>query len=171
MAGPHFNQPGSGVTFYVYRKLRTLEIDQTTCTNTVCWTALSTQWWILSPRKHWLPVAAPAGCHVCHLLRTRVDEHHEPALSQCLHGWTKQYNGLFVADDEVPSRLRSSYVCLDGAPEARVGGKPAGWYSAIFTMKGRMRDASLSGVRLCTWLDLRRVHQVKLYRRSSDYMN
>jgi len=44
-----------------------------------------------------------------------------PARSQCPNGWTTEYAGYLVSELH-SDRKRSSYVCLDEAPEVAVGG-------------------------------------------------
>jgi len=44
-----------------------------------------------------------------------------PARTQCPDGWTMEYGGYLVAQQHT-GRQRSSYICLDEAPEVAVGG-------------------------------------------------
>jgi len=40
-----------------------------------------------------------------------------PARMECPDGWTKEYGGYLASDARVSGRIRSSYICLDEAPE------------------------------------------------------
>jgi len=62
----------------------------------------------------------PAPCAVCDVPgRSRTVM--IPARTQCPDGWTKEYGGYMVSDRRYQDRQRSSYICLDEAPEIAVG--------------------------------------------------
>jgi len=63
----------------------------------------------------------PAPCVVCYV-GGRSTILMIPARTQCPAGWTAQYAGYLVSEWSHNGKLRSSYVCLDEAPEIAVGG-------------------------------------------------
>jgi len=63
----------------------------------------------------------PAPCAVCYV-QGRSTVLMVPAKAQCPDGWTTEYAGYIVSDAEIPARRRSTYICLDEAPEVAVGG-------------------------------------------------
>lgn len=60
----------------------------------------------------------PAPCAVCYL-PTRSTSLMMPARTECPAGWTMEYSGYIVADHHL--NHRTSYICLDGAPETKTG--------------------------------------------------
>ena len=64
----------------------------------------------------------PASCAVCYI-QGRSTVLMIPARTECPDGWTTEYEGYLVSDsDHEANRKRSSYVCLDEAPEIAAGG-------------------------------------------------
>jgi len=63
----------------------------------------------------------PAPCAVCYV-GGRSTAFMIPARTQCPDGWTTEYAGYLVSENQFSSRHRSSYICLDEAPEVAVGG-------------------------------------------------
>jgi len=66
----------------------------------------------------------PAPCAVCYV-GGRSTVIMIPARTQCPDGWTAEYAGYLVSEysgSTHASHYRSSYVCLDEAPEIAVGG-------------------------------------------------
>ena len=71
----------------------------------------------------------PAPCAFCDVpgrSRTAMI----PARTQCPDGWTKEYGG-YVVSEVHGDRKRSSYICLDEAPEIAVGDSSQ-WQSVIY---------------------------------------
>jgi len=64
----------------------------------------------------------PAPCAVCYV-ESRSTVLMVPARTQCLDGWTTEYKGYLASDANNLYRSRSSFICLDEAPEVAVGGK------------------------------------------------
>jgi len=64
----------------------------------------------------------PASCAVCYVTG-RSAMLMIPARTQCPDGWTTEYAGYLVSDSKHDgNRKRSSYICLDEAPEVAIGG-------------------------------------------------
>ena len=63
----------------------------------------------------------PAPCAVCYV-GGRSTILMVPARTQCPNGWTTEYGG-YLASESIhdTNRKRSSYICVDEAPEAAVG--------------------------------------------------
>jgi len=71
----------------------------------------------------------PAPCAVCDVPgRSRTVM--IPARTQCPDGWTKEYAG-YVVSQLHGDRKRSSYICLDEAPEIAVGDSST-WQSVFY---------------------------------------
>ena len=62
-----------------------------------------------------------APCAVCHV-NGRGEQLMVPGNRTCPEKWTKEYEGILVAD--AYSHKRTMYVCLDGNPEVVAGGGP-----------------------------------------------
>jgi len=64
----------------------------------------------------------PAPCAVCYVPH-RSTVIMIPARTQCPDGWATEYGGYLASDYSAPNddRKRSSYICLDEAPEVAVG--------------------------------------------------
>ena len=65
----------------------------------------------------------PASCAVCYVPH-RSTILMIPARTQCPDGWSKEYGGYLVAESSVNDgslRRRSSYICVDEAPEVAAG--------------------------------------------------
>ena len=63
----------------------------------------------------------PASCAVCYV-GGRSTILMIPARTQCPYGWTMEYAGYLVSTSIHDSnRKRSSYICVDEAPEVAVG--------------------------------------------------
>jgi len=67
-------------------------------------------------------VENPAPCAVCYVSR-RSTILMVPARTQCPDGWTTEYAGYLVSGlrGNIRPAHRSSYICLDEAPEVAVG--------------------------------------------------
>ena len=63
----------------------------------------------------------PAPCAFCYV-GGRSTVAMIPARTQCPDGWTMEYAGYLVSETN-DDRKRSSYICLDEAPEVAVNGK------------------------------------------------
>ena len=92
-----------------------------------------------------------AVCAICCASKGRSTSIMIPARLQCPTGWTKEYSGYLVAEcgNCADNRHRSSYVCLDDAPEVRFGGTAAdnNWQwlgGAIYTVP------TTCGIRPCS---------------------
>jgi len=63
----------------------------------------------------------PAPCAFCYV-QGRSTVAMIPARTQCPDDWTTEYAGYLVSEYSGDTRKRSSYICLDEAPEVAVGG-------------------------------------------------
>jgi len=75
----------------------------------------------------------PAPCALCDVpgrSRTAMI----PARTQCPDGWTTEYAGYLVSEFQYPNRKRSSYICLDEAPEIAVGNSST-WQSIFYPVE------------------------------------
>ena len=126
-AGPHYNQPGSGSNFLC------LPEDpqwKTYVTGNQGPSIYGVEYELYAFRNvfslrnnggHSL-LDKPAPCAFCYV-QGRSTVAMIPARTRCPNGWTKEYGGYVVTElSNIATRKRSSFICLDEAPEVAAGG-------------------------------------------------
>jgi len=63
----------------------------------------------------------PTPCAVCYAPQ-RSTSVMMPASTSCPVGWTQEYAGYIMSEHTLGSRLPTSYICVDDAPEVASGG-------------------------------------------------
>jgi len=130
VAGPHYNHGGSGSNFLCLHEEPQWanDIDGVQAADGAVYGAA--YGWYDTGALHNNPFLqtnsrgrafsqTPAPCAVCDVPgRSRTVM--IPARTQCPDGWTKEYGGYMVSELH-GDRKRSSYICLDEAPEIAVG--------------------------------------------------
>jgi len=137
-AGPHFNQGGSGSNFLCLHEepqWATYVDGQQQYTGSVYGVAYGHAQHsnIFSTRNSGGRVLyqKPAPCALCDV-PSRSRTAMIPARTQCPDGWTKEYAGYLVSEYKT-DRKRSSYICVDEAPEIAVGSSQ--WQSISYPVE------------------------------------
>ena len=77
-----------------------------------------------------------APCAACYI-HSRHTSIMIPTRRECPAGWTQEYQGYLVAEsaNSGQGRKRSSYTCLDGAPEAVPGGQATSNQASLYAVR------------------------------------
>lgn len=145
-AGPHYNQGGGGSNFLCLPEepqWKTYLDGYSTYAGGIAGVEYalfnSEHEWANSPfteaNNGGKPLLAkPVSCAVCHVAGRSIILM-VPAKTQCPDGWTTEYAG-YLGSDAVHdyNRKRSSYVCLDEAPEI-AGDETSRWQAVIYAVE------------------------------------
>jgi len=127
MAGPHWDRPGSGSNYLcLHEEPQWNSYHPSTQSSNAAGSIYGVQYELYNSGQYQNNVflesssglleRKPVPCALCYV-GGRSAVAMIPARMECPDGWTKEYGGYLASDARTRDRIRSSYICLDGAPE------------------------------------------------------